>query len=215
MHTHNTPTHRPFILGLAGGIGAGKSSVARHLASQGALVIDSDANVRDLLTRPDIRDTLAQWWGPRVLSPDQSVNRSAVAAIVFNDPTQRKRLEDLLYPILHQARRETIANAAQQGTWLVVLDAPLLYEAGLDAECDAVLFVDSPRPLRLARVQASRGWDDPELARRESAQAPLEDKRRKAEYAMVNDGDDLALQARVSNVVERLKQHAQRLQSRP
>lgn len=83
----------------------------------------------------------------------------------------------------------------------MIVDAPLLFEAGLDAECDAVIFVDAPRAVRLERVRANRGWSPEELERRESAQLPLQTKRERADYCVVNDGPLADLEASVAGVL--------------
>ena len=80
-------------------------------------------------------------------------------------------------------------------------DAPLLFEVGLERECDAVIFVDAPRELRLARVRATRGWDDAELARREASQLPLDEKRRRSTDVVENSGDPAALRRAVERVL--------------
>lgn len=193
----------PPVIGLAGGIGSGKSTVARILADLGCLVIDSDERARAALDRPEVRDQLVAWWGPDILT-DGRVNRGKVAQIVFSDPDQRQRLESLVHPIVRQDRAAMIAEAGP-GHRAVVIDAPLLFEAGLDRECDAIIFVDTPREQRLARTQANRGWDEAELARREAAQMPPEEKRRRADHVIPNAGSLEDLAAATGAVLERIE----------
>jgi dephospho-CoA kinase len=95
-------------------------------------------------------------------------------------------------------------DSAPAGTVALVIDAPLLFEAGLDRECDAVIFVDSPPALRLERVRRARGWDAAELARRESSQLPLDVKRSRADDTVQNAGDLDALEAQVRAALERI-----------
>lgn len=196
-----TASSRVPVIGLAGGIGAGKSAVAGLLAARGCAVVDSDAQARAQLDLPEVRDQLVAWWGPHILGPDARVSRAQVARIVFADPHQRRRLEALIHPRVRIDRAQAFARAVAAGARACVIDAPLLFEAGLDAECDAVIFVDTPRPERLARV-AARGWDQAELDRREAAQWPLDDKRRRCGYAVLNSGDLAALQQQVDRVLE-------------
>jgi dephospho-CoA kinase len=197
-------THRIPVIGLAGGIGAGKSEVARILAELGAVVIDSDAQARAALDRPEVKDELVRWWGPAILGQSGAVARSAVANIVFRDETQRRRLEALIHPLVRERRAEIIERARLAGAPLAVIDAPLLFEAGVDAECDTVIFVDAPRSQRLARVQATRGWDEHELDRREHSQLSLDDKRARSRYTVLNDGDLAALRSRVQSIYSRV-----------
>ena len=97
---------------------------------------------------------------------------------MFADVEERRRLESLLHPLVHAARVEVIRRASADGARAVIVDAPLLFEAGVDQECDAVVFVEASREVRARRVKESRGWDSDELARRESTQMPIEEKRR-------------------------------------
>lgn len=196
VSTDKPTVGRPLIIGLAGGIGAGKSEVATILASLGALVTDSDREAKAVIERPDVRARLVEWWGPDIISSDGTTNRKAIAQIVFEKPSERARLEALVHPLVKSARDEIVARAAATGVSAVVIDAPLLFEAGLDRECDGVLFVDTPREQRLARLQATRGWDEAELARREKAQLPLEHKKAKSDVVVLNTGnvDDLRAQ---------------------
>jgi len=192
------------VIGLAGGIGAGKSHVAGILAKLGCVVIDSDAQARAALDQPEVRRELIDWWGEGILGPEGRVDRKAVAQIVFGDPEQRRRLESLVHPLVRASRAQAVALARDAGAPAAVVDAPLLFEAGVDAECDAVIFVDAPRDLRLKRVRARSGWDEAELARRESSQMSLEDKRARSDHLIENPGetgrgDDL--EARVRSVL--------------
>ncbi len=195
---------RPVVIGLAGGIGAGKSEVARILADLGCVVTDSDAEARAALDRPDVRSRLVEWWGPGVVGPDGRVDRGAVAKVVFADPAQRAKLEAVVHPLVKESRAEVIRRAGEGRARAVVIDAPLLFEAGVDAECDAVIFVDAPREVRLERVRATRGWDEAELARRESAQMPAEEKRRRSDEVLVNAGSEGGLRDAVSGALGRI-----------
>jgi dephospho-CoA kinase len=198
------PRDRLPVIGLVGGIGAGKSRVAHALASLGCVVSDSDSRAKALLLRADIRATLVQWWGGCILDPQGQIDRAAVARIIFADPAQRQRLEQLIHPILKLEREVEHERARLAHARAFVIDAPLLFEAGLDAECDAILFVDAPEAVRLARVQATRGWDAAELHRRQAAQWPLERKRAAADAVIENDAAPEALDARVAEALHRI-----------
>lgn len=198
------PGVRPIVIGLAGGIGAGKSAVARELESRGALVLDSDSRAKAVLETPEAREALVSWWGADVLK-DGKVDRKRIADIVFADAEQRRRLEVFVHPRLHAARQMDIDAAAARGVRFVVIDAPLLQEAGVDKECDAVVFVDAPREQRLERVR-SRGWDDAELSRREAAQLPLSEKRARSTFVIENNGDLAALGKRVGELMREIEE---------
>ncbi len=184
-------------------MGSGKSTVASILAGLGCVVADADALARLALQEPHIRDTIAGWWGPGVLDASGGIDRKAVARIVFDRPEELKRLESLVHPWIRQRQRELFAAAPREAKALVI-DAPLLFEAGLDRECDAVIFVEADREARLARVSATRGWTAAELDRREGSQLPLDEKRMRADYTVVNDGDLDGLTDQVRRILEQL-----------
>lgn len=183
---------RGFVrVGVAGGIGAGKSAVARAFVRRGCVLSDSDAGAKAALKLAEVKQTLRAWWGDGVFDLAGEVDRASVARVIFADASQRARLEGLIHPILHRQRAELIAQAEREGARGVVIDAPLLFEAGLEKECDAVVFVDTPREVRLRRVSATRGWNEEELARREAAQMPVDEKRRRCGHVIAN-GDGVS-----------------------
>lgn len=185
------------IIGLAGGIGSGKSMVARILGSLGAAVIESDDLAHQELLDPEVIRTLRGWWGDSILGAGGEVQRGKLAARVFSDPEARARLEALLHPRVAR-RRELLLQAfqADPSACAVVLDSPLLFETGLNERCDVVLFVEAEPAVRAERVGRARGWSAEELHRRENLQAPLDKKLSGADHTVVNnsDEDDLRLQ---------------------
>lgn len=193
-------------IGLVGAIGAGKSEVARILAEAGCAVSDADALARQAIEEPAARAALRGWWGERVFGADGSVDRAAVAAIVFADSAERQRLEALLHPRIHALREAAFARAGAVPAR--VIDAPLLLEAGLDRQCDAILLVDAPRAVRLERLQKGRGWSEAELDRREAAQWPLDRKRARADHVVTNAADRAALRTQVLRTLAEIREAA-------
>lgn len=189
--TVTTPsTNRKPIIGLAGGVGSGKSYIASLLEDLGCMVIDADASARAALKRNDVKRTLIEWWGEGILDEHGHVDRRQLADRVFDAPDQRKRLEVLIHPLVAADRDEQIRLAnADPDVRAVVLDVPLLFEVGLDEKCDRVIFVDAPRATRLKRVSEQRGWTEKELDRREKNQLPLDTKRAKAHNVISNDSE--------------------------
>lgn len=178
------------VIGIAGGIGGGKSFVAKLFGELGCMVIDSDAQVRDAYNDSPVQDTIRQWWGDGVFRADGTINRSAIAARVFASPAERERLERLLHPWVERARNRVMQQAEDDPQVLAfVWDTPLLFEKGLHRQCDAVVFVASDEAVRLRRLKASRGWDEAELRRREKSQWPLDKKREISDYVVVNTAD--------------------------
>jgi dephospho-CoA kinase len=193
------------IIGIAGGIGGGKSFVARLFGDEGCCVIDSDRQVRDAYADPGVRATLRQWWGDEAFTPDGEVNRPAVSQKVFADPAERRRLEGLVHPWVADARDRLMERCAGDAQVLAfVWDTPLLFEAGLRDRCDAVVFVDTPRDLRLERVRTTRGWDAAELRRRENLQLDLDRKRELSDYVVTNTADAGSVRAQVRHVLSRI-----------
>jgi dephospho-CoA kinase len=193
------------ILGIAGGIGSGKSTVARFLGELGCFVVDSDELARQAHGRPEVVQTVQGWWGKDVILPDGRLDRKAVARRVFRDQKDRQKFEALLHPLVNQARDEAMARAAAQNPKIpaFVWDSPLLFETGLNTRCDVVIFVETPLEQRLARVRESRGWDAAELARRENLQWPLDKKREISDYVLVNTADADYARSQVEEVLSR------------
>lgn len=193
------------IIGITGGIGSGKSYVARLFGELGCAVIDADAQVRAAYDDPEVRQTLREWWGDAVFKADGSVDRGALGRLVFSDPDQRRRLEALLHPMVHAARQQAMGILSQDpGTIAFVWDTPLLFEAGLNGQCDAVVFVDAPFAVRLDRVTRARKWDEAELLRRENLQWPLDRKREMSDYMIRNTADAGEARDQVRAVLSRI-----------
>jgi dephospho-CoA kinase len=149
------------------------------------MVIEADALVREAYDDPAVQRTLLEWWGDEVFHADGSVHRANIARRVFNDPEQRRRLEGLLHPWVI-TRRRVMQEEADPGVVAFIWDTPLLFETGLNRECDAVVFVDTPEEERIRRVVGQRGWDAAELRRRENLQMPLDKKRGISDYVLIN-----------------------------
>jgi dephospho-CoA kinase len=193
------------IIGISGGIGSGKSFVARLFGELGCLVIDSDEQVRRAYEVPEVREQLRRWWGESVFHPDGTINRRAIAARVFSDPSERARLEGLLHPLVARMRdAEMAAHASDPQTVAFVWDTPLLFEAGVYGQCDALVFVDTPQEERIRRVRDSRGWDAAELARRENLQWPLDRKREISDHHITNTAGADEVRHQVRNVLSRI-----------
>lgn len=189
------------IIGLAGGIGAGKTSVARILGSLGAAVIDFDQLAHGELQAAEVIATVRQWWGGSVFTADGTVDREAVAAIVFRDPDELARLENLIYPRLRGPREELMAGyLADARVRAIVFDAPKLYEAELDRLCNTVVFVEADQTTRYDRVARSRGWTIEEFTRRHNLQNPLDIKKANADHVVINQSGIDELRPQVERV---------------
>ncbi|MCL2640440.1 MAG: dephospho-CoA kinase [Phycisphaerales bacterium] len=195
------------VIGVTGGIGAGKSTVAQLFAAEGCAVIDSDRLAHEALQSAEVKEELRAWLGREVFEADGSVSRKAVGRRVFGAVAEIERLNGLIHPRVHQRRRELMEGyLAEEGVKAVVWDVPLLFEVGLDRECDAVVFVEVPRPIRLRRLRESRGWTDEELAAREKLQLPLDKKAELADYCMDNSSDQASTLRLVQKVLSQILQ---------
>jgi len=200
LSAHRSKRTKP-VIGLAGGIGSGKSTVGAMLASLGARVIDSDQLAHEQFQDQTVKSAIRGWWGSNVFRPDGTVNRRAVADIVFRNPAELKRLEEMLYPRIAKRRDEILAEMeGDPAVHAVVIDAPKLFEAGVDRLCDAVIFVEVSFATRVNRAREARGWAEEELTRREKMQNSLDLKKARADYIIENNSSQEELLPRVQKV---------------
>jgi dephospho-CoA kinase len=188
------------ILGLLGGVASGKSTVAEMFRKSGAAVLDADRAGHEVLRMPAVRAAIGGRWGKDVIGPDGEIDRSALARLVFapppDGPRQLAELEKITHPEIRKRLRAEADQLAQQGTPLVILDAPVMLKAGWNALCDAIAFVDCPVEQRLARA-AARGWTAEEFRRREAAQESIAEKKALANFVLDNSQDVSYIQAQV------------------
>lgn len=193
------------IIGLCGGIGSGKSTVAREFERLGALLIDSDQLNGEVLCRAEVIDTLRRWWGGDVVGPDGGVDRRAVARIVFSDADEKQRLESLVHPLIASLREGKMrSGAGDPKVRAIIVDSPLLFESNLDRSCDAIVYIEVSDARRLERLRDTRGWDSDELRRREQWQTPIAAKKAGAQYTVNNEGSLEQLRSQVRDVFERI-----------
>jgi dephospho-CoA kinase len=193
------------IIGIAGGIGSGKSFVARLFGEMGCCVIHADDQVRAAYNDPEIRNTLRSWWGESVFHPDGTIDRRSIAGRIFSDDFERERLEKLLHPWIAIQRDQLMADAVQDpDVKAFVWDTPLLFETALEKECDVLVFVEAPQELRFNRVKETRGWEPEEIIRREKLQWPLDKKQKLAHYVVVNTADVVTSRSQVREILSRI-----------
>jgi dephospho-CoA kinase len=186
------------VLGLIGGIGAGKSSAARCFANRGGFVIDADGLGHEELKKPDIVTKLVSRWGNSIRRADGTLDRRAIGRIVFGNADERNALESLVFPYIgERCRQEIDSGQAEPSTKFIVLDAAVMLEAGWNNEVDRIVYVDAPRELRLARLAARSGWTATDLAAREAAQLPESVKKSRADAVILNAAGLDELQSKV------------------
>ncbi len=205
MSAPASTAHPKPVIGLLGGPGSGKSTVARAFEDLGCGTIDADQLAHQAIQADQVREQLRTWWGDDVLTPSGQIDRKAVGRIVFNSETELRRLEAMLHPLVNTGRtKQRESLFAQPGCVAVTEDCPLLLETGLDKECDALVFVDCPFETRLERLSASRGWDAAELKRRQERQIPLDTKRQSADYVVSNDGPEAFVLEQARRVLQQI-----------
>ncbi len=187
---------RPYIVGLTGGIGCGKSAAADFFAELGAAVVDTDVIAREL-TAPGgaAIPAIRQAFGAQVITPDGAMDRDAMRALAFSDPDARRRLEAILHPAIRaeSARRCQAATAPY-----VVLVVPLLVESGTyQGRCDRICVVDCPTAVQEARVIARSGLATEQVRAIMAAQASRDIRLAHADDVIDNSGDLAALRVRV------------------
>ncbi|SHL81471.1 dephospho-CoA kinase [Actinacidiphila paucisporea] len=198
-------------VGLTGGIGAGKSEVARLLASYGAVLVDSDRIAREVVApgTEGLAAVVAEF-GDGVLAPDGSLDRPKLGAIVFADEERRKALNAIVHPLVG-SRSAELQRSAGPGD-IVLHDVPLLTENGLAPAYDVVVVVDADPATQLERLVGLRGMTQDEARSRMAAQATRAERLAVADLVIDNDGPFDALEAQVRAVWERLRE---RLRDQP
>lgn len=173
-------------VGLTGGIGSGKSEVARRLAAYGAVVVAADTVAREVVDpgTPGLAAVVEEF-GTDVLAADGSLDRGRLAALVFADDAARARLNAIVHPLVRAETENRFATAPADA--VVINDVPLLVESGLAPSYDVVVVVEAPLELRLARL-ARRGLAKADALARIAAQATDEQRRALAHVVIVNDG---------------------------
>lgn len=182
-------------IGLTGGIGSGKSTVAALFAARGVPIVDADAIAREIVQpgQPALEE-IARTFGREILRPDGSLDRHALRTLVFADPNKRARLEALLHPRIRQRMRKQVANLSGAYCLLVI---PLLLETGQTDLVDRVLVVDCPQALQIRRVTERDGLDRAEAERILAAQTSRPARLAAADDVIENDGNEAALERQV------------------
>jgi dephospho-CoA kinase len=204
-----------FLVGLTGGIGSGKSTVAVGLSERGAAVVDADAISRQIMEPGgEAFGPVVDHFGPAIVGPDGRIDRPAVAALVFNHPEALKELNDLTHPVIGRVMAEKMAEAASSR--IVVLDIPLLSIATKDLfTFGAVVVVDTPEDIAVQRLVAHRGFTEEDARARIAAQMSRAERRALADLVIDNSADRAALEGEVERAWVWLQLKAQAAESDP
>ena len=194
------------MVGLTGGIGVGKSTVAALLTQRGAVTIDADEIAREVVEpgTPTLAK-LVERFGPEILRPDGSLDRAALAAVAFVDDVTRKELEAITHPAIGAEFLQRVAEAPPDA--VVVHDVPLLVESKRGFEYAAVIVVEAPLETRLDRLEA-RGVPRDDARRRIALQATDADRRKVATWVVDNSGDLAHLEPQITDIWAELERRA-------
>ena len=189
-------------IGLTGGIGSGKSTVAALFKDAGWQIIDTDFIVRELLAQASfVQAHIHEHWGDKVFTQDALIDRKAVAAIVFSDKLELKWLENLIHPIV-QERWKSSLEGVPELDWLV--EIPLLFEKRLETYFDLTVCVHSVLNIAEARMDI-RGYTKSEILQRREQQMPIDEKVERADYVISNSGSFDFLKIQIKKLIEQTK----------
>ncbi|MBS3667806.1 MULTISPECIES: dephospho-CoA kinase [Halomonadaceae] len=194
------------IIGLTGGIGSGKSTVARAFETLGAAWVDADDVAREIVL-PDEPALLAiqHRFGDQIMHQDGTLNRAALRDIIFKDPEQRQWLESVTHPRIRERLLQHLARLKAQGAPYVLLVSPLLFESGQHALVHRTVVVDVPQALQLSRTQQRDGVSESQVRAILAAQLSREQRLAKADDVIDNSGDHASMMEQVARLDERYR----------
>ncbi len=189
------------IIGILGGIGSGKSTVAAEFAKLGCKVIDADKIARELLLyKKAVKEKVVGLFGRTILNSAGKIDREKLAEVVFADADKLSLINEIIHPLVLQRAQELIKQYdCQKQVKAIVLDMPLLVEVGWDKRCDKLIFVDCEQELRLDRAK-KLGFDKNQVKIRENFQISLDNKANLVDYTVENNSDFSVLAKQVVNI---------------
>ncbi len=195
------------LVGLTGGLATGKSSVARLFQDSGAYVIDADELARQVVQpgKPAWRD-IVRVFGTQIVNPDRTLNRAALAEVIFRNEAKRRRLNAIVHPRVARAQaRLTAAITKKDPNAIVLYDVPLLFEAGVDKRVDKIIVVTADRATQIRRLMTRNGFTRAEALRRLRAQMPLREKIARADEVIDGTWSFAQTKGEVERIVSELK----------
>ncbi len=185
-------------VGVTGGIGSGKSEVCRLFEGLGVPVLYADDMAKELSnTSPEIQQELRELLGESAYTSDGQLDRAFVASRIFSHRSLRKKVNEIIHPRVEEAISRKVVEWANRGTTVIVVEAALIYEAGLDKSLDAVVVVEADEERRIARVVQRDGGKRENVLERMRAQMGPAEKLKKADYIIVNNGSKEELRRNV------------------
>ncbi len=188
------------VIGLTGGIGTGKSTVSAYLASKGFEIIDADLIARQIVTPGSpLLDEISNAFGEHFILPDGSLDRKALGAYIFKDKNKKAQLDNIMMGTIISIIRERIQNAKGN----IIVDAPLLFETGLDADVEVVWLVDAEDEIRIRRVCARDNISAQQVADRIDNQMSQNEKKIKSDEIIDNSGSEEELYQQLDQLIDK------------
>jgi dephospho-CoA kinase len=186
-------------VGITGGIGSGKSTLCNFFKERGRTVISADDIARDLTEHNDlIRKRIQRVFGPQIYRADASLDRKLLASIVFGNAAARKRLNSIVHPpVVREIEEKAAALTSPAKYPYLIVEAALIYETGLESRLDYTIVVDAPEEVRISRIMLRDGCTRNDVLSRIQAQMPMEQKLKRADIVLLNDGNVSDLKAKV------------------
>ena len=199
-----------YLVGLTGGIGSGKSTVAARLAEHGVPVVDADQVAREIVEPGEAAlAELVDHFGESVLTADGALDRPALARVAFTDDEQRAALDGIMHPRIHERIVERVTALVEERDSIVVVDHPLLLETAQSETFDTVVVVLAPEEVRVRRLVEQRGLDEQDVRARLRAQTDDDTRRRLADHVIDNEGDVEELRERTDALLVELRAAAE------
>ena len=197
------------LIGLTGGIATGKSTVSNMFKAENIPVVDADAIAKDVVDNdPEAYEAILEAFGEDVLSTDNTINRNKLAKRIFDDAEARKTLNAIVHPKVIDRIATEVERLRKLNHDLIVVDAPLLFEAGLDKTVDVTVFVYARQKDQLERITNRDGIDEAYALKKIKAQFPLSKKRELADYTIDNSKSILDTKRAFTRTLEAIKRKA-------
>jgi dephospho-CoA kinase len=191
---------KDMIIGLTGGIASGKSESVKYFEELGAFCIDADAVAKELTCRdkPALQE-IAKIFGDDILSIEGTLNRKKLADIIFSDVSSKLKVEEILHSRIISCINKIISKEIAEKK-VIVVDAPLLFEADLDKVCDKIVTIKIPYNIQVERLALRDGLKDDEIKKRIASQMPMEEKVKLSDFVVDNSGSKRDLKKKIENI---------------
>ena len=194
-----------YFLGLTGGIASGKSTADDFFKKKNIPIFDSDLIAHKIMEVGQAGyQAVVDYFGSKILTDNQTINRRKLGEIVFNDQAKLKKLNSLTHPLVHQEIKRQMEQYRLNQEKLVVIDVPLLFESGFESLCDGVLVISISPELQLKRLMKRNNFTEKEALSRINNQMPLSEKEKRATYVVANTGTINDLEKKLSDLLQKI-----------